>query len=79
MCHFSPGIPMNAARKELPDGTAGNPYKLHIFLLIIQTRPPNHCVGGFAADASYLESKVIYPNHPVWVLHFIVFNLDVLD
>lgn len=61
MCNPNPGSPMKAARKELPDGTVGNAYKLLIFLLIIQTRPPIRCTGGFSDDASDLESKVMYP------------------
>lgn len=27
MCHFSPGIPITDARKDLPDGAVGNEYK----------------------------------------------------
>lgn len=77
MCRFNPGIPTTAARKELPDGTVGNAYKLQIFLLIIQTRPPIHFIGGFTADTRDLESKVIYPKPSS--LAFIVFNLDSLD
>lgn len=61
MHHFNPGIPTTAARKELPDVTVGNVYKLQFFLLIIQTRPPIHFIGDFTANTSYLESKVIHP------------------
>lgn len=73
MRHFNPGIPTMAARKELPDGTVGNAYKLQIFLLIIQTRPPIHFIGGFAADASDLESKVIHPKPSSLAFRFLSF------
>lgn len=34
---------------------------VEIFLLIIQTRPPIHFIGGFAVIPSDLESEVIHP------------------
>lgn len=59
--NLNPGSPMKAARKELPDGTVGNAYKLQIFLLITQTRPPIRCTGGFTADVSGFQSTVTHP------------------